>query len=140
MFKFWTPHSMLHFKKNDFSLLPWVFGCVCFVYVYHPQDKLSLQALKCRFFGYFRTQKGYKCFYPPTNKFYVSENVTFLSLLHFFSKESASLGKDFGYPTMSIPIRQTFKSSQVQGMSEVELVEAQLLRLETMTHKMIQHH
>ncbi|RDX92255.1 hypothetical protein CR513_25638, partial [Mucuna pruriens] len=46
--------------------------CVSFVHA-HDQDKgiLDPSALKCDFVGYFYTQKGQKCYHPPSKKFYV---------------------------------------------------------------------
>ena len=55
-----------------------VFGCVCFVHVHGPtQGKLDPRALKCVFVGYSPTQKGYKCYHPPSKKQFVSMDVTF---------------------------------------------------------------
>ena len=51
------------------NLVPRVFGCVSFVHV-HSQNKgkLDPKALKCVFVGYSSTQKGYKCYHPPSKK------------------------------------------------------------------------
>ena len=56
-----------------------------FVHV-HSQNrgKLDPCALRCIFIGYSSTQKGYKCFHPPTRKFLVSTNVTFIENESFF--------------------------------------------------------
>ena len=61
------------------NLVPRIFGSVAFVHV-HSQNrgKLDPRAIQCIFIGYSSTQKGYKCFHPPTRKFYVSANVTFV--------------------------------------------------------------
>ena len=60
------------------NLKPRIFGCVSFVHV-HSQDrkKLDPRALRCVFVGSSSTQKGYKCFHPPSKKFFVSRDVTF---------------------------------------------------------------
>ena len=54
-----TPYHQL------FLIDPKVFGCICFVQDVHPQvSKLDLKSLKCIFMGYFRVQKGYRCYCP----------------------------------------------------------------------------
>ena len=55
-----------------------VFGCVAYVHLYKNQrTKLDTRALKCVFVGYGSQQKGYKCYHPPSQKFYVTMDVTF---------------------------------------------------------------
>jgi hypothetical protein len=47
--------------QREFKLPPRVFGCVCFVRDNQPSvGKLDPQIVKCIFFGYSSTQKGYK--------------------------------------------------------------------------------
>ncbi|WVY92731.1 hypothetical protein V8G54_031819 [Vigna mungo] len=60
------------------NLKPRVFGCISYVHI-HSTDrgKLDPRALKCVFVGYSLTQKGYKCYHPPSKKFFVSRDVTF---------------------------------------------------------------
>ncbi|KAK8923657.1 hypothetical protein KSP39_PZI019078 [Platanthera zijinensis] len=71
-----TPLGALHLTPS--TLPPKVFGCVCFVHIHHPRpSKLDPRALRCVFIGYSATQKGYKCFHPPTRKVFVSMDVTF---------------------------------------------------------------
>ena len=49
------------------NLVPKIFGCVAFVHVHSQhRGKLDPRALKCVFVGYSSTQKGYKCYHPPT--------------------------------------------------------------------------
>ena len=53
-------------------LVPRIFGCVSFVHVHSgDRGKLDPRALKCVFIGYSSTQKGYKCYHPPSQKFCV---------------------------------------------------------------------
>jgi len=63
--------------NSTLSLPPKIFGWVSFVYVYKQQRReLGPRAFKCIFLGNFVTQKGYKCFHPPSRKFFVTD-VTF---------------------------------------------------------------
>lgn len=56
----------------------WVFRCVAYVHIHnHNRDKLDPRAIKCVFLGYSPTQKGYKCFDPNKNHFFVTMDVTF---------------------------------------------------------------
>ncbi|KAM7499356.1 hypothetical protein LguiA_023770 [Lonicera macranthoides] len=60
------------------NLPPRVFGCVTFVHLPKEQrNKLEPRALKCVFVGYASSQKGYRCYHPPTQKVYVTMDVTF---------------------------------------------------------------
>lgn len=69
-----------------------VFGCVVFVHVPKNQrTKLDARALKCVFIGYGVNQKGYKCFHPPTQKMYVTMDVTFYEDACYFSSINPSL-------------------------------------------------
>ena len=78
------PLKTLNFKspleiltgRTRFVVPPKVFGCVCFVHTKNA-GKLEPRALKCVFIGYSPTKKGYKCYHPPSRKFFVSMDVTF---------------------------------------------------------------
>ena len=64
--------------KTTNHLTPRIFGCVCFVHVHSiNRGKLDPRATKCVFLGYSSTQKGYKCYHPPTKKYLISVDVTF---------------------------------------------------------------
>ena len=53
--------------KTTNHLVPRVFGCFSFVHIHsNNRGKLDPRALKCIFVGYSSTQKGYKCYHPPT--------------------------------------------------------------------------
>ena len=74
------------------GVFPKVFGCVCFVHVHGPpQGKLDPRALKCVFVGYSPTQKGYKCYHPPSRKQFVSMDVTFFETQSYFSTSQTPL-------------------------------------------------
>ena len=85
-----TPLQMLsrfHSIPSTLNLCPKIFGCVCYVHIHsHQRDKLDPRALKCVFLGYSNSQKGYKCFHPPTSKYYVSMNVQFCEERSYFSR------------------------------------------------------
>ena len=67
-------------------MTPLVFGYTCFVQDISPRlDKLSLRFIKRVFVGYFRTQKGYRCYNPSTKKYFVSADVTFFESVLYFS-------------------------------------------------------
>ena len=70
--------------KNDYTVPPKIFGCVCFVHA-RNSGKLEPRALKCVFIGYSPTQKGYKCYHPPSRRFFVSMDVTFWESEPYFS-------------------------------------------------------
>ena len=73
-----SPIEVLSSPSDLFAIPPKVFGCVCFVHNHTPtRGKLGPRAIKCVFLGYSSTQKGYKCYHPPTRKWYVSIDVTF---------------------------------------------------------------
>ncbi|RVW31459.1 Retrovirus-related Pol polyprotein from transposon TNT 1-94 [Vitis vinifera] len=77
-----------HFKTSN-GLTPRVFGCTAFVHVHSQhRDKLDSRVIKCVFFGYSSTQKGYKCYNPLAIKFYISADVTFTENKLFFPKYS----------------------------------------------------
>ena len=55
-----------------------IFGFVHYVYNHDPnKNKLSNRAIKCVFFRYSSSQKGYKCFDPVAKRKYVSMDVKF---------------------------------------------------------------
>jgi hypothetical protein len=95
------PSSVLNFKTpleclpsvfRTTTLLPRVFGCVCFVHAPHPSGgKLGPKAHKCVFIGYSPTQKGYKCYDPHSRNFFVSMDVSFWETVAFFPPSTPSL-------------------------------------------------
>ena len=69
------------------NLKPRIFGCVSFVHIRSQnKGKLDPRALRCVFAGYSSTQKGYKCYHPPSKKFFVSRDVTFNEQEAYFTK------------------------------------------------------
>jgi len=68
------------------NLEPRIFGCVVYVQVYpHQRGKLDPCALHCVFVSYVDTQKGYKCFHPPTQTLHIIADVTFHESEFYYS-------------------------------------------------------
>ena len=75
------PHSILFPHDPLHSLPPKVFGSTCFVHSFSPGlDKLSPKSHKCVFLGFTISQKGYKCFPPSLNRYFILADVTFVNL------------------------------------------------------------
>ena len=69
------------------KLTPRIFGCTSFVHVHsNSRGKLDPRAVKCVFVGYSSTQKGYKCYHPPTKKLFVLADVTFAEEKPYFAQ------------------------------------------------------
>ena len=95
------PHSILLPTQPLFYLPPRVFGCICFVHILTPgQDKLSAKATKCVFLDYSRLQRGYRCYSPDTNRYFISVDVTFFEDSSFFSSVVRPSAPD----VLSIPL------------------------------------
>lgn len=73
-----------------------VLRCVTFVHL-HPtqlQSKLEPRGLSYVFMGYVTTQKGYRCYHPPTQKMFITPDVTFYEKeIYFGSFESSFQGE-----------------------------------------------
>lgn len=81
------------------NLTPRMFGCVSSVHIHgHNRGRLDLRALNCIFIGYFPTQKGYRCYHPPSWKFFVFADVTLVEREDYFThpylQGKTSLTKD----------------------------------------------
>ena len=103
------PHSVLLPNQPLFGLPPHVFSCVCFVHILTlGQDKLSAKATKCVFLGYSRLHKGYRCYSPDINCYFISADVTFFEDSFFFSSVARPLMSDvlsipFVLPSLDFP-------------------------------------
>ena len=79
-----TPFQTLFPHKSLFSIEPRVFWCTCFIRNVHPNvSKLDPRLLKCIFLGYSRVQKGYRCYCPTLQRYFLSTNVTFFETTLF---------------------------------------------------------
>ncbi|KAL0536094.1 hypothetical protein IC582_025026 [Cucumis melo] len=62
-----------------------VFGCTAYVHNFGPnQTKFTPQAQACVFVGYPLDQRGYKCFHPPSRKYFVTMDITFCENRPYF--------------------------------------------------------
>jgi len=78
-------HSVLFPHESLHLLPPKVFGSTCFVHNFSLElDKLSVQSHKCVFLGFTRSQKGYKCFSPSLNRYFIFADVTFTEPSFYF--------------------------------------------------------
>ena len=94
------PHSVLLLNQPLFCLPPHVFGCVCFVHILTPgQDKLSTKDTKCVFLGYSCLQRGYRCYFPDINRYFISDEVTFFEDSYF-----SSAARPLVLDVLSIPL------------------------------------
>ena len=74
---------------------------VYFVHIPTPgQDKLSAKATKCVFLSYYRLQKGYRCYSPDINRYFIYADVTFFENSSFFSSATRPHVSD----VLSIPL------------------------------------
>ena len=108
--------QILHFVwlciRPLFCLPPRVFGCICFVHILTPrQDKLLVKATKRVFLGYFCLQRGYRCYSPNINRYFISADVTFFEDSSFSSAAcplvSDVLSIPFVLPSLDFPSPRT---------------------------------
>jgi len=85
------PHSIL-FPLEPLHLLPLkIFGSSCFVQNFGSGlDELSPRSHKCVFLGFAKSKKGYKCFSPSLNRYFISVDVTFIESSFYFKSLSSS--------------------------------------------------
>lgn len=75
------------------------------------------------FLGYFKTQKGYRCYSPSAHRFYVSADVTFFEDKPFFaspttSGSTTSTSDVTTSQVMPIPLFEPFVSTQNPPQSQ----------------------
>ena len=83
-----SKHHAKSFSTRLISSIPLkLFGCPAFVHIpQQHQNKLDPKATKCIFLKYSINQKGYKCYFPVSKRFYNSMDVTFLENRSYYSK------------------------------------------------------
>ena len=94
-------HSVLLPNQPLFCFPSHVFGYVYFVHILTPeQNKLSAKATKCVFLGYSRLQRGYRCYSPDIDRYFIPTDVTFFGYSSFFSSATRPPVPDI----LSIPL------------------------------------
>ncbi|KAA0033038.1 Cysteine-rich RLK (RECEPTOR-like protein kinase) 8 [Cucumis melo var. makuwa] len=100
-----------------------VFGCTAYVHNFGPnQTKFTPRAQACVFVGYPLHQRGYKCFHPPSRKYFVTMDVLSVKTdptfpLAIFRGRMRNLRKEVGSPTSQPPAPvQNFEPPRDQGM------------------------
>lgn len=92
-----SPFEVLYNKAPVYTSLR-VFGCKCFPYLRpYMINKMDPKSLACVFLGYNEKYKGYRCYFPPTGRVYISRHVIF-DEEHF---PYADLYSNFHSPTES---------------------------------------
>lgn len=72
-----SPYELLHKTRSLYTALR-VFGCKCYPSLRpYMSNKLDPKSLACVFLGYNEKYKRYRCYYPPTGKFFISRHVLF---------------------------------------------------------------
>ncbi|AAD21687.1 Strong similarity to gi/3600044 T12H20.12 protease homolog from Arabidopsis thaliana BAC gb/AF080119 and is a member of the reverse transcriptase family PF/00078 [Arabidopsis thaliana] len=107
-----SPYEALFGEKPDYSSLR-VFGSACYPCL-RPlaQNKFDPRSLQCVFLGYNSQYKGYRCFYPPTGKVYISRNVIFNESELPFKEKYQSL-----VPQYSTPLLQAWQHNKISEIS-----------------------
>ncbi|KAG7578201.1 Integrase catalytic core [Arabidopsis thaliana x Arabidopsis arenosa] len=107
-----SPHEALFGLKPDYTSLR-VFGSACYPCL-RPlaQNKFDPRSLQCVFLGYNNQYKGYRCFYPPTGKVYISRNVIFNESELPFKEKYQSL-----VPNYSTPLLQAWQHHKAVEIS-----------------------
>ena len=104
-----SPYHQLFPNKPLFPIDPKVFGCTCFVWDVRLQVfKLDLKSLKCIFVGYSRIQKGYRCYCPTLQHYFMSIDVAFFqttpfSLLSIVTSQREDDGLLVYYVSLPVP-------------------------------------
>ena len=121
-----SPVEVLSSPSDLFAIPPKVFGCVCFVHNHSPtRGKLDPRAIKCVFLGYSPTQKGYKCYHPPTRKWYVSMDVTFFEEQSYFTPQASLQGENASteelpeFHVPNLPVSNPFEILGTLGKEEL---------------------
>lgn len=72
-----SPYEVLNGHAPVYTSLR-VFGCKCYTCLRpYMKNKLDPKSLVCVFLGYNKKYKGYRSFYPPTGKVFISRHVLF---------------------------------------------------------------
>ena len=84
-----APLQLLKPECTLFSILPCVFGCICFVQDHSPHHtKLDNKSIRCIFLGYSAMSKAYRCYDLVSHHLYHSLDVTFFEEIPFYGTYS----------------------------------------------------
>ncbi|GMI79954.1 hypothetical protein HRI_001664700 [Hibiscus trionum] len=96
------------FKPMNSNLPLRIFGCTVFVQNFSPtRSKFDPKSLKCVLVGYSSLKKGYKCYHPPSKKFFVTMDLTFFEQEPYFSKteiKGETIGNNFQLVPTQVPL------------------------------------
>ena len=118
--------SFYPYIKHSLNLPPRIFGCVSFVHIHKQQrEKLDPMALKCIFLWYFVTQKGYKCFHPPSSKIFVSRDFTLNEQVSYFYHHHLQWEdlREGDEPVGDFIFHNLFFEKQKSNITKTEIVE-----------------
>lgn len=117
-----VPHSILFPNLPLHPIPPRVFGATCFVHNLSPGlDKLSARSIKCVFLGYHRSQKGYHCFSPTLQRYFVSADVSFFESILYYepsAKTSPTTSTDHIVPLPSIALVESEVHQEVPNEAQ----------------------
>ncbi|XP_042496293.1 cell division cycle protein 27 homolog B-like isoform X2 [Macadamia integrifolia] len=71
--------------SSAFPVPPKVFRCICYCCDHHPSGRFDSRGTRCIFPGYSPTQKGYRCFHPPTWRCFVTRDVFFHESMPYYT-------------------------------------------------------
>ncbi|KAG7533176.1 Reverse transcriptase RNA-dependent DNA polymerase [Arabidopsis thaliana x Arabidopsis arenosa] len=119
-----TPYEVLFGKTPNYSALR-TFGCACFPTLrQYAHNKFDPRSLKCIFLGYTEKYKGYRCYYPPTGRVYLSRHVIFDESSFPFIDTYAGLKQSALTPLLDAWIKGF---SNMQSASEQEQTAAETI-------------
>ena len=71
------PHILVFPSEPLYPIPPRIFGSTCFIFSHLVMINCPLGPLSCVFSSYSHLQKGYKCFPPDLDQYFISSEVTF---------------------------------------------------------------
>ena len=138
-----VPHSVIFPTQSLYLLSFRVFGCTCFAHDITPSHpKLSAKVVKCIFLGYSRLQKGYQCYSPDHQCYFISIDVTFFEASPFFLSspvEGRPVSEIIPTPYLCSPSFDTAPTNVPFRFIIVVHILLQLLTKNLITHLVLRH-